>query len=113
MALVSLQVFCLVLYLDGILLNALADQFTYDLHLLCQGGLLCIQFRAVTQGSLYHVYVLQNMLSVSHQLTECPKEQLLDVFLIQMWRDAAVFTFELAIALPDGTAVFICGVPHL
>ena len=63
---VPLQVFCMVLYLDGILLNALADQFTHDLYLFCQSRLLCIQFRAIAQVSLYQVDVLQNLLSVSH-----------------------------------------------
>ena len=110
---VTLQIFCLILYLDSILLNALADQLTYDFHILCQGSLLCIQFRAITEGSLYQVDVLQNMLSVSHQFTECPKEHRLDVFLIQMWSGAAVIAIELLIALPDGTTVFVRGMPYL
>ena len=71
---IPLHVLCLVLYLDGILLNALTNQFPYDLHLLCQGSLLRIQFCAVAKGGLYQSDVLQDMLTVSHQLAECSEK---------------------------------------
>ncbi len=46
-ALITLHILRLVLCLDGVFLNALANQFTYDLHILCQGDLLCVQFCAI------------------------------------------------------------------
>ena len=71
-AFVPLQVFSLVLRLNAVLLDTLADQFSYDLHLLCQGSLLAIQFRAIAEGGLYQMDIPQNMLPISHQLSKCP-----------------------------------------
>ena len=110
---IPFHVFFLVLHLDGIFLNTLTNQLPYDLHLFCQGSLLRVQFRAVTQSGLHQLDVLQNMLSVSHQLSECPEEQCLDVLFVQMWCGTMVFAFEFVIALPDDAAVFVCGVPYL
>lgn len=84
-AFIPLHVFCLVLHLDGIFLNTLTNQLPYDLHLFCQGSLLRVQFRAVTQSGLHQLDVLQNMLPTGHQLSECPEEQYLDVLFVQMW----------------------------
>ena len=57
--------------------------------------------------------VFQQSFPVGQKLTQSDDESLLQIIFIQMGRLTLVVALKLTVALPDGAAVFICGVPDL
>ena len=103
----------LVKFPGGVLIDQLLDQPRSHLHLAADRFHLRVNGAAVCQGFHDRPAVTDDLLPVFHQDAECLQEQLLYPLLVQIWRGASAFAFELGIALPYRPLVLAVGMPDL
>jgi len=70
-------------------------------------------FRRARQLIQYGVIVVNDERAVGQQFIVCGEKVSLNAFLGQVGRVALAAVFELRVALPDGAAILVVGVPDL
>ena len=112
-AVVTGEVFVLVLGGAGVLLDQFLYEFCDDLKLLQQGGFFLVDIGGIGEEPCDHFAVGDYLVLCIKEDVEGEDESSLDVLFGKVDGFAFVFAFELVVALPYGSAVFAVAVPYL
>ena len=97
----------------GVSGDGLLHQSRNHRKLLRHPNLIGIQFLGFTDSLLHKAEVGKNLVTVCSNPVHHPEKSGFQLILAQMRRFAALFVFELGVALPDDPAVLVVAVPDL